>query len=245
MVRCPAIGQGMVAYAYLRSKGRHHGATVKAEAAKGLRCCEKTARKVLKALIRVGLVEADNRRFKALSPTVVWPSKSGKNRSLVDGKNGLLVAAESGKNGSLSTNHSSSEKDLVRTREAALASPGLGAATLAAAHEDNTPALALFAASSNGAVEILAVEDVAPERVAAVAAVASDKELASYIRTATGNRVADAGLSPSGLRIVRQWAGTLVSDAKTPTAALNTVLRAIYVRVGCRGGKLFASGGRQ
>jgi hypothetical protein len=44
--------------------------------------------------------------------------------------------------------------------------------------------------------EIRPVEDVAPEKLAAVAAVASDEKLATCIRQVTGSRVADAVLRP-------------------------------------------------
>ena len=83
-----------------------------------------------------------------------------------------------------------------------------------------------------------------PKKVAAIAALVSDAKLASYIRTATANRVSAEILMPAGLYAVRWLAATMLADdpeddnddGPTPAEALDVVLDAMRARVGWQPG---------
>jgi len=230
----------MAAFLYLRAK---RGAT-----AKDLRdrfgWSPPTARKVLRALVELNLARAKGQRYLPSTAAAVWPTTSENFQGPKSEKSQGTVGLEREK--VQGTYLSYGVKNNERASQLASLA-GLSAATLAVANDEKqtatpgNPAAAFFAASSNGcAWEIQPVDGVASEKVAAVAALATDKELAAAIKAATGGRVADVVLSPPGLNAFRQLAGSLVATEITPAAALKRVLDAAHARLR-GGGKLFAS----
>jgi predicted transcriptional regulator len=198
---------------------------------------QRTARKVLNALVKIGWVVKEGRRYQQ--------AESGKLRPTKNPKNGKLRPTKSGK---LRPTH---ERPHER-QEAALTSAAFEGARFAAAHEEkqagpslSNPAAAFFAARPGGCVvELLPVQHAAPGTLARVEAVAPDEVLRSAVRQVTGGRVADAVLRPPGLGALRQCAATLVTDERTPVDAVNALLKAAGASLR-NGGKLFATALRE
>jgi DNA-binding Lrp family transcriptional regulator len=196
----------MAAWLFLQASTGWRAATAK-DVADRFGWSPPTVRKVLRALVRLKLAKREGRRYSPLSPSAVWASQSEKWLAAIAAESEKIrptVSPESEKYRPAYLAYGVKEEQKSACAREALATPAeQSAASLAHACAGRetvtevTPSLALFASSTNhGVAEIRPVEDVAPEKLAAVAAVASDEKLATCIRQVTGSRVADAVLRP-------------------------------------------------
>lgn len=242
----------MAAYLYFRAGTGNGPIAYAAELAERFGWSRPTTGKIIKALIRLGLVakhemRAANGRIQGIGyqalPPHLWQaeplskSRTTKNRPT---KNRPTYV--------------SNPLHVLPSEEPSLRTKGhyaFAAQNASCASEDDledrafeAPNLLGWAADDELAEKAALLDSAPPEKVAAIAALVSDAKLASHIRTATANRVSAEILMPAGLYAVRWLAATMLADdpedcnddGPTPAEPLDVVLDAMRARVGWQPG---------